>query len=57
MRPSEPGQLRSVCVRCDETLTIKLPMRMSEVAAMTKAFIRLHRPCAVALANEQAGAA
>lgn len=46
--------MRSECVRCREALTVQLPLRVSEFAAMTRAFIRLHRRCAEQAALEEA---
>jgi len=56
MRPAEQYKLRSRCSVCHEELALDLPMAISEVSACTRAFIRLHRRCAIKLAAEQKAA-
>ena len=51
LRPAEPNKLRSRCSVCNEELALDLPMSISEASACTRAFIRLHRRCAIKLAD------
>lgn len=44
-RPTDRG-LELRCRECHAETTIALPVPIVEMAAFTRAFVRLHRPCA-----------